>query len=61
MNKIKIWGESIPFNSGRSKKDYLAINSDISPSSAMAAVFNPDNRRLDSAENLTRRYGIIQL
>lgn len=51
MNKIKIWGESIPFNSGRSKKDYLAINSDISPSSAMAAVFNPDNRRLDSAEN----------
>ena len=60
MNKIKIWGESIPFNSGRSKKDYLAINSDISPSSAMAAVF----RIIEDwilLKILTRRYGIIQL
>lgn len=51
MNKIRIWGEDIPFNTGLSKKDYLTINPDISPDSAMAAVFNPCGRRIDSTVN----------
>ena len=51
MNKIRIWGENIPFNTGLSKKDYLTINPDISPDSAMAAVFNPCGRRIDSTVN----------
>ncbi len=49
MDKIRIWGESIPFNTGLPKKDSLFINSDLSPAAAMAAVFSPDSRIPDSS------------
>jgi acetyl esterase/lipase len=41
QERIPIWGDTIPYNTGRPKWDSLKVDPNLPPEEAMAAVFDP--------------------